>query len=118
MAINDHFGGGVVLSQPCFHSSVYTPCLPRHAQANDPPHWESIKYNQKFYEGEFLSGFDVIESEEKDRVSVINALKTKKVMNSRQSTPWANNTPDMAISQPSAVHTSKPEEKWDNGMPN
>jgi hypothetical protein len=84
MAIHDHFGGGVsfgggvVLSQPCFHSSLYILCLPRHAQSNDPPHWEPIKYNQKFYEGEFLSKFDVIRSEEKDRVSVIDALKTKK----------------------------------------
>jgi hypothetical protein len=56
---------------------VFAPCLLRHAQANDPPHWEPIKYNQKFYEGEFLSRFDVIRSEEKDRVSVINALKIK-----------------------------------------
>lgn len=39
---------------------------------------ESIKYNQKFYEGEFLSRFNVIRSEEKDRVCFIDALKTKK----------------------------------------
>jgi hypothetical protein len=39
---------------------------------------EPIKYNQKFYEGEFLSRFDVIRSEEKDRFSSIDALKTKK----------------------------------------
>ncbi|KUJ16001.1 uncharacterized protein LY89DRAFT_618740 [Mollisia scopiformis] len=39
---------------------------------------EPIKYNQKFYEEEFLSHFDVVRNEDLDRESFINALKAEK----------------------------------------
>ncbi|KAF2112228.1 2-ketogluconate reductase [Lophiotrema nucula] len=39
---------------------------------------ESIKYNHDFYNKDFLSRFDVVRSEEPDRESFIQALKSKK----------------------------------------
>lgn len=39
---------------------------------------EDIKYNQDFYNNEFLKRFDVVANEEPDRESFIKALKEKK----------------------------------------
>lgn len=39
---------------------------------------EPIKYNQEFYDNEFLSRFQVVRSEETNRQDFIEALKNKK----------------------------------------
>lgn len=39
---------------------------------------EPIKYNQEFYESEFIKRFNVVINEDLDRSSFIEALKTKK----------------------------------------
>ncbi|KAF2813011.1 2-ketogluconate reductase [Mytilinidion resinicola] len=39
---------------------------------------EPIKYNHEFYENEFLSRFNVVQDEEPDRASFMEALKSKK----------------------------------------
>jgi hypothetical protein len=76
---------------------------------------EPIKYNHDFYNKDFLSRFDVVQNEDLDRESFIQALKNKKYVSQYIDPTLLTDRIGMATSLPSSVLTSKLAVKWGNG---